>query len=192
MVPEPDPGCVRQVLPARAWFWCDDCKVTTLHLSPGPLGNRDGGSALWPFVCQACGVCELRAVGPWPYDNGPPEGWEVGDAPPLSDEPLWVIEYAKLESARDWLIGALMDRVLPAAYLVRMAWAFRIHERTLYQVKVALGIESRTKDGRSWWVAPWVNVPAGWLARGKGGTRGVQGRLRSDLSGDPNEEEETC
>lgn len=189
MVSLPDPGGVRTAWLVKAWFWCDVCHVTTLHVSDGPVPGGNGGSRVWRWLCQDCGDWELRAVGPILYDDGPPEGIEAGDGPGDMAEVPEALDYLKEWSARDWLIGCLADRPMPASWLIRLAWGFRIHERTLREVKRDLGIVSVKWRGRWFWVPPWIPWPRAWLADGWGGTRGVQPSLQGGLSGDPNEDD---
>lgn len=175
-----DKGQVHGRWLVKAWWWCDPCQATTLHLSDGPAEGYDGAGWVWRWFCQDCQGIEVRVAGPLPFDGGPFEGPEAGDSSPWDAGFPEALEIAKLESARDWLMGFLGDRLLPARYVVAVARAFGIHERLLRQAKHGLGILSARWRDRWWWVPPWVPWPVGWVAGDEGGVWGVQPSLRDD------------
>jgi len=140
----------------KAYFWCDVCEVTTLHLSDGPAEGYDGSDWVWRWFCQKCGDIEARVAGPWPFDHEAPEAWEGGDVLPWDAEFPEALEWAKQAVTRDILYGFLLDRVLPATYVVGCFRAAGMHEHLVSAAKKGLGIASERWRGRWWWVPPWI------------------------------------
>lgn len=173
----------------KAWFWCDVCEVTTLHLSDGPAEGYDGSDWVWRWFCGRCGDIEARVVGPWPFDHEPPDVWEAGEISPWDPEFPEALDCARQGVARDVLYGFLLDRVLPATYVVGCLRAAGIHEHLVSAAKKGLGFASRKWRGRWWWVPPWIPWDRVRVGNEAGDARGVGPSLRM-ASGDPLDEDD--